>query len=169
MVDMARQANYWRQSSDEDWEVAQELVGNGRTRHGLFFAHLALEKLLKAFVCLHPRNSRRTGISIMAQTDVAEIVKQYVQAVQKAGLPVSKAILFGSYAQNTAHKGSDIDILIVSPVFDQADEGSVDLLWELRAVTDPRIEPVACGQVQWETDGRTWLLQMARDSGVVVV
>jgi HEPN domain-containing protein len=53
MVDMTRQVNYWRQSSDEDWEVAQELVGNGRTRHGLFFAHLALEKLLKAFVCLH--------------------------------------------------------------------------------------------------------------------
>lgn len=53
MADITGQVNYWRQSSDEDWEVAQELVRNGRTRHGLFFAHLALEKLLKAFVCLH--------------------------------------------------------------------------------------------------------------------
>lgn len=53
MIDMDRQINYWRQSSDEDWEVAQELVTNGRTRHGLFFAHLALEKLLKALVCQH--------------------------------------------------------------------------------------------------------------------
>jgi len=53
MVDIKRQIIYWQQSSGEDWEVAQELVNNGRTRHGLFFAHLAIEKLLKAFVCLH--------------------------------------------------------------------------------------------------------------------
>ena len=55
MIDINRQINYWRESSGEDWEVAQELVSNGRTRHGLFFAHLALEKLLKAFVCLHTK------------------------------------------------------------------------------------------------------------------
>ena len=105
----------------------------------------------------------------MAQTEITEIVKQYVQAVRMAGLPVIKAILFGSFAQNTAHAGSDIDVLIVSPAFDKADEASIDLLWELRAVTDARIEPVACGQVQWETDRRSWLLQVARNEGVVVV
>jgi predicted nucleotidyltransferase len=105
----------------------------------------------------------------MAQTEVTEIVKQYVQAAQKAGLPVSKAILFGSYAHNSAHEGSDIDVLIVSPAFDETNEDSIDLLWELRAATDPRIEPVACGQVQWEKDSQTWLLQMARDGGVVVL
>lgn len=105
----------------------------------------------------------------MAQREITEIVKRYVQAAQKAGLSVSKAILFGSYAQNTAHEGSDIDVLIVSPAFDQANQPSVDLLWELRAITDPRIEPVACGQMQWETDTHTLLLQMARDDGVVVV
>lgn len=55
MIDVNRQINYWQQSSNEDWEVAQELINNGRIRHGLFFAHLALEKLLKAFVCLHTK------------------------------------------------------------------------------------------------------------------
>jgi HEPN domain-containing protein len=55
MIDVERQVNYWRQSSSEDWEVAQELVANGRTRHGLFFAHLAIEKLLKALVCQYTR------------------------------------------------------------------------------------------------------------------
>lgn len=107
----------------------------------------------------------------MAETEelaeITEIVKQYVQAVRKAGLPVSKAILFGSYAQNTAHAESDIDVLIVSPAFNETNEASVDLLWELRAVTDARIEP--CGQTQWEKDGDTWLLQLARDEGIAVV
>lgn len=105
----------------------------------------------------------------MAETEIIEIVKQYVQAAQTAGLPVITAILFGSFAQDTAHEESDIDLLIVSPAFDETDEASVDLLWELRAVTDARIEPVACGQVQWETDRHSWLLDMARNVGVVVV
>ena len=50
-MDITRQIEYWRSGASEDWEVAVELVKAGRTRHGLFFAHLALEKLLKAHVC----------------------------------------------------------------------------------------------------------------------
>jgi HEPN domain-containing protein len=38
------------------WEIAQELIERGRTRHGLFFVHLSLEKLLKALVCRHTRD-----------------------------------------------------------------------------------------------------------------
>jgi HEPN domain-containing protein len=53
MIDIPSQIAYWRQSAQEDWEVARHLVETGRTRHGLFFAHLALEKILKAHVCKH--------------------------------------------------------------------------------------------------------------------
>ena len=51
MIDIAKQIAFWRDSAKEDWDVARQLVDNGRTRHGLFFAHLALEKILKAIVC----------------------------------------------------------------------------------------------------------------------
>jgi HEPN domain-containing protein len=51
MLDIAKQVGYWTQSAKEDWPVGVELVRGGRTRYGLFFAHLALEKLLKALVC----------------------------------------------------------------------------------------------------------------------
>jgi HEPN domain-containing protein len=56
MVDVERQIDYWRQGSSEDWEVAVGLVKDGKSRHGLFFAHLALEKLLKALVCRYTRD-----------------------------------------------------------------------------------------------------------------
>jgi uncharacterized protein len=105
----------------------------------------------------------------MAQREIVEIVKQYVQAIRATGLPVAQAILFGSFAQGTAHADSDIDILIVSPAFDNGDRAATDLLWELRAVTDARIEPVACGQVQWETDQGNWLLNLARNEGLAIV
>jgi HEPN domain-containing protein len=51
MVDIDQQVTYWREGAREDWEVACELVDRGRALHGLFFAHLALEKILKAHVC----------------------------------------------------------------------------------------------------------------------
>lgn len=50
-IDITKQVEYWQAGALEDWQVAVELIETGRTRHGLFFAHLALEKLLKAFVC----------------------------------------------------------------------------------------------------------------------
>ena len=49
-MNLERQIAYWRDGSLEDFEVARELVARGRLRHGLFWMHLALEKMLKAHV-----------------------------------------------------------------------------------------------------------------------
>ena len=56
MVDVDRQVAQWRQGADEDWYVGARLVEDGSSRHGLFFAHLALEKMLKALVCRHTQD-----------------------------------------------------------------------------------------------------------------
>ena len=56
MVDIQKQITFWRESAKEDWDVARQLVESGRTRHGLFFAHLALEKILKALICKHSKD-----------------------------------------------------------------------------------------------------------------
>ena len=56
MIDIQKQIDYWRAGASEDWQVAKELIDLGRTRHGLFFAHLALEKMLKAHVCRSTRD-----------------------------------------------------------------------------------------------------------------
>lgn len=39
---------YWKQSAEKDWEVVQNLFEKANYPHALFFAHLVLEKLLKA-------------------------------------------------------------------------------------------------------------------------
>lgn len=51
MIDIGKQIEHWRTGSAEDWDVARELHATGKIRHGLFFAHLAVEKLLKALIC----------------------------------------------------------------------------------------------------------------------
>jgi HEPN domain-containing protein len=50
-VDIEKQVKYWRKGADEAWETAQDLVERDRRiSFGLFFAHLALEKIIKAHV-----------------------------------------------------------------------------------------------------------------------
>jgi HEPN domain-containing protein len=71
MVDIAKQITFWRDSAQEDWAVARQLVDSGRIRHGLFFAHLTIEKMLKALVCkqsqdLAPRIHNLSRLSEMA-------------------------------------------------------------------------------------------------------
>jgi len=49
-MDVEKQIDYWRVSSDEDIAAAKSLLEKGHLRHCLFFAHLAIEKMLKAHV-----------------------------------------------------------------------------------------------------------------------
>ena len=67
-MDIDKQIDYWRTSALEDLDVAQALVKLGRYRHGLFLAHLSLEKMLKAHVCratgeIPPRIHRLTALT----------------------------------------------------------------------------------------------------------
>ena len=54
-MDVQKQIDYWKKSSQEDLEAAKTLLEKGHFRHALFFAHLAIEKALKAHV------TRKTG------------------------------------------------------------------------------------------------------------
>ncbi len=49
MLDIPQQVDYWRNGSVEDFSAA-ELLAAQHPRHALFFAHLAMEKILKAHV-----------------------------------------------------------------------------------------------------------------------
>ncbi len=75
-MNIAAQIAYWRAGSDEDIAAAASLLEKGHARHALFFAHLALEKLLKAHVC-------------RVTQDVAPRVHDLFRLAELAGLPLS--------------------------------------------------------------------------------
>lgn len=83
MVDIAKQIGFWRDSAKEDWAVARQLVDNGRIRHGLFFAHLALEKILKALVCKHSQDlaPRIHNLSRLSEMTGIAIINEYVDVL----------------------------------------------------------------------------------------
>jgi len=49
-MDISEHIQYWVKGSEEDIAAAESLVEKGYFRHGLYFAHLAIEKMLKAHV-----------------------------------------------------------------------------------------------------------------------
>lgn len=54
---------------------------------------------------------------IKNQAEALAIARRYVAAVCRSGLPVEQALLFGSFAKQTQHVWSDVDVAVVSPVF----------------------------------------------------
>ena len=49
---------------------------------------------------------------------VRRIIERYIAALQQNNVPISQAVLFGSYAQGNYQEWSDIDIALVSNIFE---------------------------------------------------
>ncbi len=73
MIDIAKQVEFLRAGSEEDFAVASDLIGRGKIRHGLFFLHLSLEKALKAEVCRVTRDVAPRMHSLVRLASLAEV------------------------------------------------------------------------------------------------
>ena len=98
----------------------------------------------------------------MVSQPVDLVVRQYLEAAAQAGIHARRAVLFGSHAKGTADEWSDIDLVVIAPELEPpADRRLVDKLWELRATTDSRVEPIPCGEREWETNRSRPILEIA--------
>jgi uncharacterized protein len=105
----------------------------------------------------------------MVGQPVDVVVRQYLQAAVEVGIHARRAVLFGSHAKGTADQWSDIDLIVIAPELEPPTSNQlVNKLWELRATTDSRVEPIACGEQEWETDQTRPILEIARREGVLV-
>ena len=75
--------------------------------------------------------------------DVISIAKKYLALVKESSFPmqIDKAYLFGSYANDSQKKDSDIDIALVVEKWIGNYEEAVVPVWRLRKNIDLRIEP----------------------------
>jgi predicted nucleotidyltransferase len=97
------------------------------------------------------------------------VVQQYLGALAQVGIHARRAVLFGSHALGTADEWSDIDLVVIAPELEPpTDRQLVNKLWELRATTDSRVEPIPCGEREWETDQSRPILEIARREGILV-
>jgi predicted nucleotidyltransferase len=104
----------------------------------------------------------------MLQQDAINIVRQYVSNLNNAGISIAKAYIFGSYARNQANENSDIDVLLVSAVFDTDDDNVLSKPWSPKYRTNYHIEPVAIGLKKFQTDDSSVILEVVRKEGLEI-
>lgn len=105
----------------------------------------------------------------MADESVEIIVKKYLKKLEEAGYKECFAVVYGSQVTGKPDMWSDIDLLIVSPVFNSGIKRSdVNALWRIAAATDSRIEPVPAGKIQYDTDDGNAIIEIARRTGYIV-
>jgi predicted nucleotidyltransferase len=102
----------------------------------------------------------------MLEQSVLISVRNYLAALTSRGITVERVVVFGSQAKGEAHEWSDIDLLVISPQFDDMkDRNAVNILWRVAARTDSRIEPIPCGSRQWRSSA---IIEIARREGEVL-
>jgi predicted nucleotidyltransferase len=105
----------------------------------------------------------------MVDQSIDVVVRQYLRALADVGIHSRRAVLFGSHAKGTADQWSDIDLVVIAPELEPPTSRQlVNKLWELRATTDSRVEPIPCGEREWETDQSRPILEIARREGILV-
>jgi len=105
----------------------------------------------------------------MADESIIISIRRYLHALIEEGITPSFGVLFGSYATGRADKWSDIDLIVAAKHFDgDYQHRDVSLLWRVAGAVDSRIEPIPCGERQWEEDDGTPIYEIARKEGVVV-
>jgi uncharacterized protein len=91
----------------------------------------------------------------MVKKEIIKKVREFRKALIRQRIRVAKIILYGSYASGKMHKGSDIDIAVISADFgkDRFNEGIK--LFEIAYKIDPRFEPIPISLTSYKKD--TWL------------
>jgi hypothetical protein len=56
--------------------------------------------------------------------------------------------------------------MVVTPILNGIrNRRDIDLLWQVAAKTDNRIEPIPCGVSQWQEDDASAIVEIARREG----
>lgn len=94
--------------------------------------------------------------------DITNVVRLFSRHLVQQGIPVTRAILFGSWAKGTATPDSDIDVGIVSPRFGDDDLEEMQLLLLKTRDIDDRIEPIPLSIEDYETDATPFIMEIKK-------
>ncbi len=78
----------------------------------------------------------------VTEDSIIKIIKRYIEELEKNGIKISEAIIFGSRAKRTAKEESDINIALISDAFTGDRFEDRRRIVPLRRRIDSRIEPI---------------------------
>lgn len=88
MINLAKQIDYWRSTSEQDIETASILVGVKKHLEGLFFCHLSIEKIIKALVVketenIPPRSHDLFYLARIAKINFTETQSEFMEILMR--------------------------------------------------------------------------------------
>jgi len=104
----------------------------------------------------------------MVDAKIINLVKKYLNVLSLEGIIISKAYLYGSQANGTATEDSDIDLMLVSPMFDEGTDKYAPALWLSTRHVSYKIEPIAVGEKRFQTDEVSPLIETVRQEGIEI-
>ncbi len=104
----------------------------------------------------------------MSQIEVINILNTYIQVLKQAGINIEKAFLYGSYARNEANENSDIDVMLISSMFDTDDDYVLSKPWIYSNKVDHRIEPISVGLFRFYSDDASPIVELVRQTGLEI-
>jgi predicted nucleotidyltransferase len=54
---------------------------------------------------------------VASKDSIIKDIKKYIDVLRKHGIPIQKALLFGSWSRGSAGEESDVDVALISNVF----------------------------------------------------
>jgi predicted nucleotidyltransferase len=103
----------------------------------------------------------------MAEIEIIELVKKYLDVLRAEGISVSKAFLYGSYSDGSASDESDIDVMIISDQFEKNNDKIAGKVWRLTSEVDSKIEPFLVGTDSFKENSSP-LIQNVKATGIEI-
>lgn len=104
----------------------------------------------------------------MVDEQIIEIIKEYIVRLKEEGITVTKAILYGSHVSGNARPDSDIDLIIVSPQFENGNDKFIGRLWKATKYSNYKIEPIAIGVTKFNVTENSPIISLAKKYGLEI-
>ncbi len=104
----------------------------------------------------------------MVDRTIRKIIIRFVKLLEDSNIPVSNVLLFGSYANGTVRRGSDIDVAIISERFGHNRLKEGQLLFKKARLVDSRIEPIPVSVDDYKNNEDSPILYEIKKSGIEI-
>jgi len=104
----------------------------------------------------------------MVKREIINLIREFLHRLFHEGIVIEKAYLYGSWAKGRENQDSDIDVMLVSDVFDGNNDQAVGKTWRISTSVDTRIEPYTVGKKRFLSDDFSPLLQIVKQEGVEI-
>jgi len=105
----------------------------------------------------------------MVKTEIESVIKKYINVLNDTGMDIKEAYIYGSCARGEDNADSDIDVMLVSDIFDTDDDKILSSPWIYTVKVDPRIEPVAVGSRLFNNNTTSPLIEIVKKEGVKIM